>query len=297
MKRLLFLLLLIPALSFGQNVLTYGGDVVTYSGNVLTVEVAVYSTEYQAVYDSYTTKPDAATATIWNTCVESWVANGEWATKDIIYVYAAHTNGAGEALINWKLPGTFDATAFLAPTFTADEGFLGNGSTQHINTGGWVPSVNGVNYIQNSASQIIYIRTDTEADGVHGINESVDNKNCLILPGNSQPKAYIKTNDNTAISFANTDGSGMFINTRTAVTASKLYRNKVLLINGANNSTGVPTNSPYALAYNDDGAAAGFRPDQVSLYAWGDGMTQTNVDNFTDPFEIAMDALGKGVIP
>ena len=34
MKRLLFLLLLIPVLSFGQSVYTYGGDVVTYSGNI-----------------------------------------------------------------------------------------------------------------------------------------------------------------------------------------------------------------------------------------------------------------------
>ena len=36
MKRLLFLLLLIPVLSFGQEVYTYGGDVVTYSGDVVT---------------------------------------------------------------------------------------------------------------------------------------------------------------------------------------------------------------------------------------------------------------------
>ena len=35
-RRLLFLLLLIPVLSFGQEVTTYGGKVVTYGEDVLT---------------------------------------------------------------------------------------------------------------------------------------------------------------------------------------------------------------------------------------------------------------------
>ena len=33
MKRLLFLLLLIPALTFGQEVYTYGGKALTYQGS------------------------------------------------------------------------------------------------------------------------------------------------------------------------------------------------------------------------------------------------------------------------
>ena len=270
-------------------------DVITMSP--FSVTPLAFCPEYQAVYDAYPTKPDAATAAIWNTCVETWVANGEWATKDVIYVYAAHTNGAGEALINWKLPGTYDATAFNAPTFTANQGFLGNGTTQYINTGGWVPSANGVNYTQNSASQIIYIRTDVAATDYHGIGGSADFKNCFILPKYTTDNAYIQINTATNSSAANTNGSGLYINTRTAAAVHKLYRNKVAIINGTVASIGVPTHSPYCLASNDDDAVGGYRADQVSLYAFGAGMDQTKVNNFTDPFEVAMDALGTGIIP
>jgi len=300
MKKLLILLLLIPALSFsfGQNALTYGGKALTYDSKVLTVEVAAYSTEYQAIYDAYTTKPSDATAVLQNALVEGWIADGDWTTKDVIYVYATHTNGDGEALINWKLPGTYDATAYNAPTFTANEGFTGNGTTQYIDCN-WNPSTNGINYVQNSASQIIYIRTDviSGANISHGTYGNVDNKNCNIFPRYSGDVAYITTNDNTPVNDVNADGSGMFMNTRIAVAVNKLYRNKVAIVEATTTSTGVPTHNPYCLAYNDDDVASGHRVDQVSMYAFGSGMTQTNVNNFTDRFETYMDALGKGVIP
>ena len=81
-----------------------------------------YCPEYQAVYDAFTTKPSAALASLQDIMVRALIDCGAWALLDVFYNYAVHTNAAGEALINWKLPGTFDATAFNAPTFTALEG-------------------------------------------------------------------------------------------------------------------------------------------------------------------------------
>jgi len=294
MKRLLFLLLLVSQIAYGQKVTTYGGKAVTYGGKVVTY--AAFCPEYQAVYDAYTTKPSDAVAAIDNTMVVGLVSDGVWAKLGVVWVYASHTNGAGEALINWKLPGTFDATAYNAPTFTAYEGFLGNGTTQYIDCN-WNPSVSGVNYTQNSASMIIYVRTNIAADGQHGIGNAADFKNIFILPKYTIDNSYIRTNDATTISGANSDGSGMFINTRTASTVNKLYKNKVAIINATSVSTGMPTHLAYCLAINDDDVATGFRADQVSMYAFGGGMTQTQVTNLTTYYEAAMDALGKGVIP
>jgi len=296
MKRLLFLLLLIPALSFGQSVYTYSGKAVTYGGDVVISVPSTYCTEYQAVYDAYTTKPSDEVAAIDNTFVAGLVSDGAWAKLDVAWVYASHTNGAGEALINWKLPGTYDATAYNAPTFTAYEGFLGDGNTQYIDCN-WIPSVSGVNYIQNSASQIIYIRTDvTQSSSGHGTLANVDSKDCVIYPRTNSNNAQIRTNDALWKTDVNADGSGMFINTRTASDLHKLYRNKGVIINETNGSIGVPTHSPYCLAFNDNDVTDGFRADQVSFYAWGAGLTQTDVDNLTDRFETRMDALGTGVI-
>ena len=296
MKRLLFLLLLISQVAFGQEVYTYGNKAVTYSGKVLTVTPSAYCPEYQAVYDAYTTKPSDAVAAIDNTMVVGLVSDGVWVKLDVVWVYASHTNGAGEALINWKLPGTYDATAYNAPTFTAYEGFLGNGTTQYIDCN-WVPSVNGVNYTQNSASMLIYVRTNVNTNTAHGTAENADTKDLFFTPKQADGKAYIKTNDFTYISVSNADGSGMYINTRTAAAVNKLYRNKIAIINGTTASIGVPTHSPYCLAYNNDDVAAGFRADQVSLYAFGAGLTQTDINNLTDRFEARMDALSSGIIP
>ena len=406
MKRLLFLLLLIPVLSFGQEVTTYGDKALTYGGDVATY---AYCPEYQAVYDAYTTKPSDAVAAIDNTMVVGLVSDGVWAKLDVVWVYAAHINAAGEALLDWKQPagganqtpqGTFDsatgwtlgtgwsiangkatcdgtagnnylsedpytlvagktymvtftvtdytsgtirarcaggesparsstgtftavilsdgvnfrmqgasfngsiddvsvvewtnATAYNAPTFTAYEGFLGNGTTQYIDCN-WVPSVNGVNYTQNSASMLIYVRTNVNTNTAHGTAENADTKDLFFTPKQADGKAYIKTNDFTYISVSNADGSGMYINTRTAAAVNKLYRNKIAIINGTTASIGVPTHSPYCLAYNNDDVAAGFRADQVSLYAFGAGLTQTDVNNITDYYNNAMRILGKNV--
>jgi len=217
-----------------------------------------------------------------------------WVKLDVVWVYASHTNGAGEALINWKLPGTYGATAYNAPTFTAYEGFLGNGTTQYIDCN-WVPSVSGVNYVRNSASMIMYIRTNTALAGIHGTVVNADSKDVMLLQRSAGDIVYMRTNDAINASGANTNGSGMYINTRTASIVTKLYRNKTAIINGTVASTGVPTHSPYCLAYNDDDVAAGFRADQVSLYSFGGAMDQTSVNNFCDPFNQAMTALGTNV--
>jgi len=295
MKRLLFLLLLIPVLSFGQNTITYGGKVVTYAPST-------YCAEYQAVYDAYTTKPDAATAAIWNTCVEAWLANGEWVTKDVIYVYAAHTNGAGEALINWKNPGTFDASEAGAQAgnfiFTAHEGLTSPASGEAYINHNWNPTTDGVNFAQNSATMLWYIRTTGGNNGRHGISLSADHNDFQFIPRYGTNMCYAMNNCDDNISAASLDASGMWINTRTGASLTRVYRNKAVFIDGTTTSTGTPTVNPYTFMFNDDDTPTGMRVnEQVSLFAAGAGMTQTQVNNFTDPFETAMDALGTGIIP
>ena len=100
MKRLLFLLLLIPALSFGQTVLT-----------------SPFSEDFQEVYDAFTEKPSDALTGQMDGMVRA--CGTYWDSLDVFYLYAAHTNTNDEALINWTDPGTFNATAYSSPTFTA----------------------------------------------------------------------------------------------------------------------------------------------------------------------------------
>jgi len=242
-----------------------------------------YCDEFLTVYDAFTAKPDATRAGYYNKAVQRLVNNNLWDTHfDIVRLYGCHTNNNYEALINWIKPGTYDATAYNSPTHTIDQGFLFNGTTQY-NDNNWVPSVSGVNYTQNSASQILYIRTDIGSNGKHGTYNNTDFHDCAICQRTVSNYAQVRINC-VAISEISgiTDGSGLWVNTRTANNVNKFYRNGGIVINGTTLSNGVPTHSPYTGAYNDDDVAAGFRADEVFFEAWGAGMNQVQVDSLTN---------------
>ena len=94
---------------------------------------------------------------------EGLVDAGFWTRMDLFYVFGVHTNDAGEALINWVDPGTFDGTAVNSPTFTIYDGFAGDGSTSYVDSNFNLLS-DGTNYIQDDASVGIYLRTDQQED-------------------------------------------------------------------------------------------------------------------------------------
>jgi len=255
--------------------------------------------EYETVYNGFTTKPDAARSTIYDTMVCALVASGHWTRIDAFYFHAAHTNGASESLINWKNPGTNDATihGLVPPAFTIDEGFLGDGVNGFINYN-WIPATHGVNYVRNSASQILYIRTDvSSALGRHGIDGSADTFDCSIQNRNGV-NAFIQMNDTSNEAGGVASGAGMFINTRTAASGAGskiLYQNKLIEVNASVASLGVPTHSFYSLGANNDDVVSGPRADQVSMAAYADGFVQADVDTVSDIINAAMTSLGTNV--
>jgi len=265
-----------------------------YSAYSNVVSGTTWMSQYQTVYNAFTTKPNAARDVIYNTMVKALVDGAYWPRFDTFHFHAAHINSAGEAHINWKLPGTYNSTAYNAPTFTADQGILGNGTTQYIDYN-FTPSVNGINFIQDSASHILYIRTNIASDGYHGTRLNADFKNYATRPQSAIGAAGIFTNDNTLVPVANTDGSGLYFNTRTAAAVKKLYRNKVAIIETTTASIGVPTNKFFSLAYNANGAAGGFRADQIAIHILMNGCSQADVTAISDILNAAMTSLGTNV--
>ena len=163
----------------------------------------------------------------------------------------------------------------------------------------WIPSVNGVNYTQNSASQTLYIRTgvdNTSTAAGHGTNASADSKDMFLNPRRSSTNlSYTKTNDAAYNSGANTANVGCYINTRTASNVKKMYKNAVAVVSETTASTGRPTAAPFTGAANDDGVATGFRADQVFMEAWGAGVSQAQVTKLNNIIEENADSKGVGV--
>jgi hypothetical protein len=256
---------------------------------------AIFGTEYQAVYDSFTTKPNSSVASAQNTMVESLVNSGVWAKLDVFYVLAGHTNGAGESLINWLNPGTFDATAVNSPTFTAFEGFAGDGATSYIDLN-YNPAANGINYSQDDAVMGLYNRSDNAAAGGNmGVFDGTGDY--LINTRNATNNAAARINDDITLVVANANGQGMYFINRSASNVREYYKNKSIIANDSQASSGINSSNVFALALNNNsGTAINFKTDQLSMLVVGGCLTQTDVNNFTDAFEGYMDSQGKGVI-
>jgi len=237
--------------------------------------------EYKPVYTEMVTKPTGIHKHGQNLFAKRLAQKGIWNISDIIRFYGTHTNENGEACLNWKNPALYGATLINDPVHTPKEGFQFNGVDNYL-THNWVPSVSGANYTQNSASQILYIRTDVSAGKWHGIYGCEDSKNCMIQPRNAFNQAVIETNNATYSFAANTDGSGLYINTRTAAAVTRLWRNAALLIDDTTASIGVPTHSPHTGAYNNDDSPAGFRRDQVFAELYTAGLVQAQANAVTD---------------
>lgn len=253
-----------------------------------------YCSAFRAIYDAFTTKPSNQYAGYWNTMVCDLVDAGYWTLFDVFYFYAVHNNGAGEALINWKLPGTYNATAYNAPTFTAYEGFTGNGTTQYIDCN-WNPSANGVNYTQNSASAWTYVRNNVQEDRyIFGCTNAISYS--IFRARSTANTAILYLNSAaTARSMASVDSRGLWAVMRTSVTANNFVKNGVITNNAALNSNGVPNANMFVMAYNNNGSAAGWSTNQVSCFFAGAGLSQSQITGITNIINICMTSMGKNV--
>ena len=271
-----------------QQYLMYNGKYLQWNNQYVVANL--FNNNYQAVYDAYDTKPDAADAIVDNTMVAGLVSDGVWAKLDGFWVFANHITGA-DSLRDWKTPAN-TATAYNSPAFGQWQGWTGNASNAYIDLN-WIPSVNGVNYQPNSASFGFYSRADWNAGYYHGIIS--DTKQTYIIP-RSSGNTSSKINGNSSKEGAVADSLGMYITTCVDATDLYLYKNKVVVGSGFRDAKGSPTDNIYLFAANVDGTPTYVGKNQLSVAFTGAGLTQTDVNNITDRFETRMDYHGTGVI-
>lgn len=77
---------------------------------------------------------------------------------DVWYIWAAPTQAT--ALINVANPGTFNGTLHGTVSFTAYQGFTGDGSTFYIDSGFNPSTATSPNFVQNSATVGVYVLTN-----------------------------------------------------------------------------------------------------------------------------------------
>lgn len=166
---------------------------------------------------------------------------------------------------------TRTATAVNSPTFTANQGFTGNGSTSYINTN-YAPT-DGTNWALNSASMGAWVRTAASA-GTRG----------LIASSDSNAYAYLAS-DNNQIEFANLNSisatwltasfpTGLLAVNRSGASAQQVYADGVSRnSNTLSSGSFVSSRDLYVLCINSNGSASSFSDAQVSASFAGGSLT------------------------
>jgi len=208
-----------------------------------TTAAAGYDAATEAIAAAFTTPPTTARKNLIDAAVVALKAAGVWDKIDLLEVDAAADSQA--ALINWKNPAGATGVAVNSPTFTADSGFTGNGSSSYIDTS-FNPATMGVNYTQNLCCAFAWSLTAGQSvRGIIGNSAS----SIVLLPRSASDLSEARVNATSASTNvpASTDGTGLWSINRTAGTTQQFYRNATLLSSGTNSSIAVTSANLEAL--------------------------------------------------
>ncbi len=217
---------------------------------------------------------------------------------DAMYILAGET---AESSLRNLVRNAYHATMVNSPSFTAFEGFTGNGVTSYIRSN-YNPSVNGVNFVLNNAAIGVYSRTNSDSNGVAiGARDGVPNDILLLQRFGNKFYGRINNGEGKGVVNNNTDSSGLFMVTRYGSLSTNIvgYRNKTTLnAVGVGNpvSTDIPNAEIYIGALNVNGIVNNISIRQHSLAFFSKHITSAMRDVIVDSFEAYMDANGKGVI-
>jgi hypothetical protein len=192
----------------------------------MAVSVAGFEPETLTLLAALTGTYGSARRVEMNALIKSLKDAGVWATLNQLCVAGLNS---GDSLINWRSPGTLNATLVNAPAFTADRGFTGNGTNSYINSN-LTPSTIGSNFTQNSNSISVYSRTDSSGDFAEvglfaGSNQFAITARRTVsgTPNRFTGRANEFASD--ADNGTNSDSRGLFSTNRVSSTSVVSYRN------------------------------------------------------------------------
>lgn len=212
---------------------------------------------------------------------------------DVIYVLGGETS---ESSLRNLVKRSHDATlqGTPNPSFTAFEGFVGNGTNGYLNTN-YNGSTQAVNCLQNSAAMGVYSRSNVTENAVEaGVYISANGTYLMYKYGATRYGAFNSGEGERGTVINPT--TGLLIGVRESGTSEKYYHNGSLLDNLTVESSAIKNLNEYILGYNNNGTPGALSTKQISFYFKARALSLAEVQTLTTAFEKYMDANGKGVI-
>lgn len=209
--------------------------------------------------------------------------------------FRINANETEESSLRNLIKNAHHATPIGSPIWTQFEGHQGDGIGAFLKSG-YNPSIDAVNFKQNSASVLVYIRSNsvgvsaalfgTRTDAIAGITG--------IKSGTS---FYWLINSTSAESTSYYDFTGINGFVRDTNNSAKLYLNDSLKdYADTNASTGLPQVEMYELGRNDAGVINSPVNAQQAMIWVGDKLNPVEVQKMALAFEKYMAANSKGVV-
>jgi hypothetical protein len=225
--------------------------------NIITARVP----EADLLIDYMTVRPQGNRAFLISDTIRRLKAADIWAKLDVLWMLAAHD--AQAARLNWKAPASFACTAVNSPTFTADRGYAGNGSSSYLNTG-WNPATNGVNYTLNNASLGGWPRS-TLNNGLIGAFNGTNGGHIFV--------GGIRVNDSTYGNPVPSSSAGLLVAVRTASNSRNGYTNGVEQTANGATSVSIYSGHLYIGVLNESGVPAFYSSTQIAAGFAGAAMS------------------------
>jgi hypothetical protein len=231
--------------------------------------VGGYDPDAQAYFNQLIPEPSVTYKNAVNTLVLQLKADGNWSELDRFWIHATeHQQNARISLVN---PTSTAITEVNSPTWTAGQGYTGNGTTMYLNTN-FNPSTSGVNYTLNSASLFSYSRTNLLQNSVD-FGAIVGSNSSRIFPRFGPDRFYAPINENLSFNGnVNTDSRGLFSGVRAGANSTYTYKNGVLGFSRlVSNPATIPAANIFTFCSNNAGIPSAFSSRQIACAGLGSG--------------------------
>lgn len=217
------------------------------------------------------------------------VTDGLLSTLDVLYVPAI--NSTANANLNW-ISSSFSLSCTGSPTFTAGQGYTGNGTSFCSTT--WVPSASAVNYTQNSATVGVCVFNSRTSGSSFSETGGIDAGGLFT---NLDPLDFFGSQWNVndagfSFGLGATNAQGSWNAVRTASNAEAIFQNGTSIATSTQGSLTVPTVAMYILGYNNNGTLGQGSSDTLSAVWYGASWNTTQMGNFRSRLQTYMTAIG-----
>ena len=224
-----------------------------------------------------------------------------WTKMEAVYPFV----GGTATTHKWNLKNPSDTNDAYRLTFSGglthnSNGITGNGTNGYINT-----NYNASNSSASSWHRMVYSRNAAgiagiEIGSVHGNSATNTFRATSIACRFSDGTAYFANgayNPNDTSSYVNSDGSGLYISSRTATDAFAAYRNATSVATTTQTGQSFETRPEYALARNNDSQnrPAFYSSRNIAFVSLGSGLTAFDVSLYVDVVNRYQKTLGRAV--